>query len=71
MANAVSGVSNVQQANQPEVSALPPKPAAKSTAAPKDTVNISAAGQQASHQAQAVSNSTQPAASHNKPQAKK
>jgi hypothetical protein len=71
MANPVSGVSNVQQAAPVEPSVPLAKPAAKATAAPKDTVTISAAGQQAAHQAQAVSKSTQPAGQQNQPQAKK
>ncbi|MGA8222907.1 MAG: hypothetical protein WB780_14745 [Candidatus Acidiferrales bacterium] len=71
MANAVSGVSNVQQAAPVEAQAQAAKPAPKATAAPKDTVTISAAGQQAAHQAQAVSKSTQTAGQQNKSQAKK
>jgi len=71
MANAVGGVSKIQQVAQTESQVQAPKPAAKATAAPKDTVTISAAGQQAAHQAQAVSKNTQPAAAKNQPHAKK
>jgi hypothetical protein len=72
MANAVSGVSHVQQAALAEAQVQAPKPAAKAPAAPKDTVNISAAGQQAAHRAQGVAKSTQPSGqSHQAPAKKK
>ena len=51
MAITVSGVSDVQQAAQPEPPPQPAKPPAKPVAAPQDTVNISAAGN-AANQAQ-------------------
>jgi hypothetical protein len=71
MANPVSGVSNVQQVAPVEAQAQAAKPPAKATAAPKDSVTISAAGQQAAHQAQAVSKSAQPSGQQSQSQARK
>jgi hypothetical protein len=71
MANVVSGVCHVQQAAQVEAQVQAPKPAAKAPAAPKDTVQISAAGQEAAHQAQAVAKSTQPSGQQHQAKAKK